>query len=115
MATVIRGSQDELLLEVKSALDEYEQENPDSIASLFRVNSGVIWVRVVSDVFRSMAPDDRHEKVWRFLCDHLPGDDAEEISALILLTHAEQNTSFLNREFNDPVAIRMQHSQSEVM
>lgn len=115
MATVIRGSKDELLLGVKSALDDYERENPDSLASLFRVNSGAIWVRVVSDAFGRMTLDDRHEKVWQFLRDRLPGDDAEEISALILLTHAEQNTSFLNREFNDPAAGRMQQSHIKAM
>ena len=105
MANIIRGSKDELILGVKHALDEYEMENPDAMSSLFRVNSGTVWVRIVSDAFRSVSKGDRHAKVAQFLRDHLPGDDIEEVSALILLTQAEQNSSAMNRVFNDPVAV----------
>src|SRR5438105_3450471 len=105
MATVIRGPKDKLVLKVKRALGKYERAHPGSVASLFRVNSGSIWVRIVSDEFRAESTGDRHDRVGQFLRDHLPGDDADEVSALILVTNAEQNTSVLNRVFNDPVAL----------
>ena len=105
MALIIRGSRDALMLRVKRVLGAYERKNPGSMASLFRVNSGAIWVRVVSEAFRDMAVDVRHARVAKFLRDQLPGDDVEEVSALILLTHAEQNDSFMNRQFNDPVPV----------
>ena len=104
MATITRGPTDELLLQLKGALDAYERDNPTAIATLYRQNSASIRVRIVDDGFIGLSRGERQKRVWGFLSDRVPQDDLEEVSVLLLISQAEQNSSFLNSEFNDPVS-----------
>jgi stress-induced morphogen len=103
MATITRGSRDELVEKIKQVLDEYERLNPGSRASVYRQNSASIRVRIVDDNFSGKSKGDRHDYVWDFLIDRLTDDDIQEISVLLLLTSKELSSSFMNVEFDDPV------------
>src|SRR5436309_7218781 len=103
MATIVRGSDDELVERVKKVLDDYEQQQPGGCASLYRHNSASIRVRIVDDRFDGLSRAARHDQVWKFIADRLNDDDIQEISVLLLLSPKEQQTTFMNSEFDDPV------------
>lgn len=103
MANLTRGSHDERVMNVKRALDEYERLHPGSTASVYRQKSAWIRVRIVDDRFDGWSQSNRHDDVWRVLSAHLTYDDLLEISMLLILTPAEQATSLLSSEFDDPI------------
>ena len=103
MATVTRGETDEYVGRIKTALDEYERTHPGAVASLYRLESAVIRIRIVDAAFVSESAGDRHDRVWQFLTDHVDEDTLQEIHILLLLTPAEQPRSFMNGEFDDPL------------
>jgi stress-induced morphogen len=103
MATVTRGARDALVKKFAKILGEYERENPGAVATVYRQNSAAIRVRVVDERFARMSKPDRHDRVWRFISDRLSDDEIQELSILLLLSPAEQRSSFLNAEFDDPV------------
>ncbi len=103
MATITRGSHDELVERTKGVLEDYEQRHPSAIATLYRHNSAAIRVRVIDQRFADWSKGKRHDHVWKFITDRLSEDDIQEISVLLLLTPAEQRSSFMNSEFDDPV------------
>src|SRR3954465_4765508 len=103
MATITRGSSDEFVQRIKTALDAYEQNHPGARASLYRQNSGSIRLRIIDDRFADWSKGKRHDYAWKFIADRLSDDDAEEISMLLLLASGEPASSFLNSEFDDPV------------
>jgi stress-induced morphogen len=104
MATLVRGTRDEYVDRIKAALDEYESAHPRAVATLYRVEPAIVRVRVVDDAFAGVSAGDRHDRVWNFLSARLDEDTLQEIAILLLLTPAEQPRSFMNTEFDDPVA-----------
>ena len=104
MASIARGPHDPAVEKIQSVLDEYERQYPSSRASVYRQNSASIRVRILDDRFRGTSKGDRHDDVWNFLVSHLSAEDIEEIALLLLLTPDEQRSSFMNSEFDDPVA-----------
>jgi stress-induced morphogen len=109
MATITRnpGQADQLLLDIKTALDAYERDHPGSVASLYRQNSGSVRIRVIDDRFAGMSKPDRDDDVWNYLSRLLPEDTLQEISILVVLPKAELVSSFMNLEFNDPTPSRL--------
>jgi stress-induced morphogen len=105
MATVIRGSSDQYVDRIKAALDEYELEHPGAVASLYKLGNVSVRIRIVDQAFAKVPRGDRHDQVWDFLTAHLDDDTMQEIAILLLLTPAEQEKSFMNGEFDDPVAV----------
>ena len=105
MATIVRGTRDEYVERIKSALDAYERQHPGATIDLYRQEPAVVRIRVVDDAFAGVPWPDRHDQVWRFLTDHLDEDTIQEIAILLLLTPAEQPKSFMNGEFDSPVSM----------
>lgn len=103
MATITRGPHDELVERVKGALDEYERLHPGAVAALYRQNSAAIRIRIVDERFAQWSRGQRHDYVWKFITDRLSEDDIQEIAVLLLLPPAEQRSSFMNSEFDDPI------------
>ena len=103
MATVTHGQPDQAVGSLKHALDLYEQQNPGAAAELYRQNKGSIRIRIVDDGFAHLSRAQRHDRVWDFLEKHVNDDVLQEISILLLLTHTEQASSFMNFEFEHPV------------
>ena len=104
MATVTRGDRDEYVDRLKAALDEYERAHPSAVATLYRQEPAVVRIRIVDRAFAGQSKGTRHDRVWRFLTDHLDEDTIQEIAILLLVTPAEQPRSFMNGEFEDPVS-----------
>lgn len=103
MATIIRGIDDEYVKKLKDVLDEYEREHPGAVATLYRQNTASVRIRIVDSLFAKMSLGDRHDMVWDFLTARVDEDTMQEISVLLLLSQEEQNSSFMNFEFNDPI------------
>jgi stress-induced morphogen len=103
MATIIRGSQDELVLKAKAASEEYEIHHPGAATALYRQNSGSVRVRIIDDRFRGQSKGQRHDYAWGFISDRLDQDSREEVSMLILLTPDEVKSSVINSIFDDPI------------
>jgi len=103
MANVTRGPRDEVLERVLQVLNEYERLHPGAVASLYRQNSASIRIRIVDDRFSGWSRGKRHDYVWDLLAGRLAEEDIQEISVLLPLTRAEQGSSFLNFDFDDPL------------
>jgi stress-induced morphogen len=103
MATIIHGPKDKYVRKLKTVLDEYERENPGAVATLYRQNTASVRIRIVDSRFAKMTKGDRHDKVWDYLTSRVDEDTMQEISVLLLLSQEEQNSSFMNFEFNDPI------------
>jgi stress-induced morphogen len=103
MATITRGTSDQYLEKVKTALEAYEQQHAGAAASLYRQSPGSIRVRVIDPSFAKLSKSRRHDLVWDFISDRVDDDTIQEISILLLLTPAEETSSVMNEEFNDPI------------
>jgi stress-induced morphogen len=103
MATITRGSQDQVVEKVRSILDEYERTHQGAKASVYRHNSASIRIRIIDEQFEGWSKGKRHDFAWKFIGDRLTEDEIQEISMLLLLTESETAKSFLNLEFDDPV------------
>jgi len=107
MAIITRGSQDGLVLKIKSILDTYEQLHAGAKANVYRQNSASIRIRVVDPRFVSMSTPDRHDDVWKFISDQLTDDELQEVSILLVLAPQEERSSLMNLEFDDPIPSRL--------
>jgi stress-induced morphogen len=103
MASITRGPHDERVKKVLQVLDEYERLHPGATASVYRQNSGSIRIRILDDRFTGWSRGKRHDYVWDFIVSRLNEDDMQEISVLLPLTRAEQGSSFMNFDFDDPL------------
>ena len=103
MATITRGTVDEYVERIKSALDAYEVQYPGAVATLYRQDPASIRIRIVDARFKGMSKGDRHDQVWDFLAARLDDDTIEELSILLPLAPEEQPSSFMNAEFEDPI------------
>jgi stress-induced morphogen len=103
MATVTRGSLGEYGRKIQLVLEQYEASHSGAIATLYEQTPGAVRVRIVDERFANVSKSNRHEEVFKFLADRLDDDTIEEISILLLLSPSEQNSSFLNQEFDDPI------------
>jgi hypothetical protein len=101
MAITIRGSSDDTLLSIKTALQDYDEQHPDARIELYRQNSISVRIRVIDPAFVRMEKSDRHEKVWGHL-EKLPEEVQSDISMVVLLTPEEAKMSLANLEFDDP-------------
>lgn len=104
MATVTRGLQDEAVLRLKSALDEFERTHPGAEATLYRQNSGTVRVRVVDRRFAGMKRSARHDSVWNSLAQQVGDDVLQEIGVILPLAPDELGSSLMNLEFETPVS-----------
>jgi stress-induced morphogen len=104
MATITRGPRDAAAAKLKKSLEKYERQHPGAQATLYRQNSASLRVRIVDKRFRPWSKGRRHDHVWNFLAKHLTNEEMQEISILLLLAPSEQADSFMNWEFDDPVA-----------
>jgi stress-induced morphogen len=103
MATITRGSQDQVVEKVRSVLDEYERAHPGAKASVYRHSSAAIRIRIVDEQFENQSKGERHDSAWKFIGGRLTVDEIEDVSMLLLLTPDEMSRSFLNFEFDDPI------------
>lgn len=103
MATIARGSRDELVKKLRNTLDEYERLNPGAVATLYRQNSASIRIRIIDKRFAGWSRGKRHDQALSFISERLSDDEIQEISMLLLLTPEELSASFINSEFDDPV------------
>ncbi|HEX5442635.1 MAG TPA: hypothetical protein VFW87_02345 [Pirellulales bacterium] len=106
MRTKIRGSRDECVEAIASALEQYGRGHPAAEIELYRRNSAAIHARIIDPDFAGISRADRHEIVWKFL-EPLPDDVQSHMSVLLLLTPAEKEKSFANLEFDNPVPSRL--------
>jgi hypothetical protein len=88
-------------------LEEYERQNAGAAADVYRQNSASIRVRVVDPSFADEPKGDRHDRVWKFIAEHLGDEELQEISVLLLLAPGEQPSSLMNVEFDDPIPSRL--------
>jgi acid stress-induced BolA-like protein IbaG/YrbA len=58
---------------------------------------------VIDPRFAALSKSQRHDLVWDFLADQVDDDTIQEISILLPLAPAEEASSFMNAEFNDPI------------
>jgi hypothetical protein len=100
--SISRGKTDDLLEQIRSALELYQRDHPEARIDLYRKDSFSVRVRVIAPRFLRMCRTERHEMVWRYL-DALPGDAAADISMLVLIAPSEAKTSGSNIEFEDPI------------
>ena len=107
MAAITRGPQDNTVLRIRDALNDYERHHPGAVASVYRQNSASIRIRIVDERFSGQSKGQRHDDAWRFIADQLDSDTSEEVSMLILLAPSEQRSSFINTEFDDPLPSRI--------
>jgi stress-induced morphogen len=103
MALITRGPHDERVNTVLQVLEEYERFHPGANASVYRQNSGSIRIRILDDRFTGWSRGQRHDYVWDFIVSRLSEDDMQEISVLLPITRAEQGSSFMNFDFDDPL------------
>jgi hypothetical protein len=103
MATVTRGSKDQVVEKVRSVLDEYERTYPGAKASVYRHSSAAIRIRIIDEQFVGWSKGMRHDFAWKFIGDRLTNEETQDIAMLLLLSASETSTSFLNIEFDDPV------------
>jgi hypothetical protein len=100
--SISRGKTDELLEQIRSALELYQRDHPDARIDLYRNDACSIRVRIIDPRFRRMSRTDRHDLVWKYL-DSLPDEAVADISMLVLITPSEAKTSGSNIEFEDPI------------
>jgi hypothetical protein len=103
MATIVREPRDQAVTALKQVLDEYEQDYPGAVASLYRQNSASVRVRILDDRYAAMSKSKRHDLVWDYLAARLDDDTLQEVSVLLLLTPREQSSSLMNMEFEHPL------------
>jgi stress-induced morphogen len=103
MATITRGPKDQYVEKLKAALEAYEQQHPEAVASLYRQSPGSVRIRVIDPSFATLSKSRRHDLVWDFLSDRLDDDTIQEISILLVISPDEESSSFMNAEFNDPI------------
>lgn len=104
MATITRGSTDPFIEKLKGALEEYEKQHPQAVASLYRESPGSVWIRVLDPSFGKLSKAARHDLVWNFLSDRLDDDTIQEISILLPITPKEAPSNIMNEEFDYPVS-----------
>lgn len=102
MATVSRGNSDQIVEQIRTALEAYEGAHPNARVDLYRQNTVSVRIRVVDPDFLGVDKPTRHANVWNHL-QGLPEDVVGDISMLLLLTPQEMKGSFSNLEFEDPV------------
>jgi hypothetical protein len=100
--SINRGGTDEVLEQITSVLDRYEDKHPDSQIDLYRQNSVSVRIRIIDPRFAKMSVVDRHDSVWKYL-DSLSEETQGDISMLVLLAPTELGRSMANLEFEDPV------------
>lgn len=106
MPAKIRGSRDECLEAIASALEQYGRGHPGAEIELYRRNWASVHARIVDPDFAGTSSADRHELVWKFL-EPLPDDVQSHMSVLLLLTPDEKKKSYASVEFDDPVSSRV--------
>jgi hypothetical protein len=101
-----RGKSDEVIEQIKMALQSYQDDHPSAQIDLYRQNPASVRVRIIDPDFAGIGKVGRNERVWKYL-DKLSEDDQSDISMLLLLTPEETKISFANFEFDDPVPSRL--------
>ena len=103
MATIVRGTTDDIVTALQSALEALERDRPGAEASLYRSNPGSVRVRVIDRRFEGTTRSHRHDEVWSYLRSRAGEDAMTEVSQLLLFAPAELGGSLANLEFEDPV------------
>jgi stress-induced morphogen len=103
MATIVRGTTDKAVADLRAALDKYESLHPGSEASLYRQNPGSIRVRVIDDRFAGMSRSQRHDELWDFLSHEVGDDVMGEVSVLLEFPRSELARSLANLDYEDPL------------
>ena len=97
-----RGTSDEVIEQIGTALHDYEAVHPQAQIDLYRQNPVSVRVRIIDPDFAGQGKPLRNQVAWRYL-EPLPDDVQSDISTLLLLTPEETETSFANFEFDDPI------------
>jgi hypothetical protein len=100
--SISRGKTDETIERIKSALDHYQSDNPNSCIDLYRHSPYAVRVRIVDPRFASMSRRDRHGSVWNYF-DTLSDETVNDITMLVLIAPGEAKSSGANIDFEDPV------------
>ncbi len=103
---VPRGHTDPTLDQMILALQAYETDHPQARIAIYRQNQVSVRMRNIAPDFAGRSKVERSKGVWKYL-DALDDDAQADLSTLILLTPAEVQMSFANREFDDPIASRL--------
>ena len=99
--TIPRGTEDAIIQQVISVLDEYELDHRAARIDIYRQNSVSVRVRIIDPDFAGLSRPQRSDRVWKYL-NRLTDDAQSDISTVLLLTPDESKTSFANFEFDDP-------------
>src|SRR4051812_1465752 len=97
---ICRYESDDLLEQVRSALDLYQRDHPDARIDLYRKDAFSVRARIIDSGFLKMSRTERHNMVWKYL-DSLPDEAVADISMLVLITPSEARASGSNIEFED--------------
>lgn len=100
--TISRGTSDETIDQIVSALEKYQADHQKSQIALYRRNQVSIRVRIIDPDFAGHGKAQRSQQVWRYL-DPVSEDAQSDISMMLLLTPEETERSFGNMEFENPV------------
>jgi hypothetical protein len=100
--SIIRGETDQVLEQIRDALDRYLKDHPDAQIDLYRQSSVSVRIRIIDPGFTRMNRIDRNDSVWEYFVA-LPDDAQSDISMLVLLAPAEVKRSMANLEFEEPV------------
>jgi hypothetical protein len=103
---IARGKADEVIEQIKSRLERYQEDHPDAEISLYRQNPASVRVRIIDPRFVDMDRSDRSDSVWTYF-KGLPDEVQSDISMLVLVTSREMSRSMANLEFEDPVPSRL--------
>ena len=104
MANYLHGepdADDANLIEVRRALDLYEQTYPGSEATLFRHGPFAIRCRVIAPHFAGMTTGTRQRQVFDLIRDRVPDEAYLDIWEMLCLT-PDETDYHLNRWFEDP-------------
>lgn len=99
---IVRGKSDEILGEIASVLESFENDHPKAKIAIYRQNPASVRVRIIDPVFSKMSRAERNDYGWTYL-DRLSEDAQADIGLLLLLTPSEVTKDFANIEFEDPV------------
>jgi stress-induced morphogen len=99
--SISRGKTDEIIEQIRSVLDRYQEDHPNARIDLYRLDPFSVRVRIIDPRFRRMSRVDRHDYIWKYL-DLLPDETQSDISMLVLIAPSEVKKSGANIEFEDP-------------
>lgn len=102
MTVEIRGSSDETLEAIASALEAYQADHPDARITMYRQGPYSIHVRLIDPGFESMSRGTRIRLAWSYLA-RLTEEQQADVNTFLLRTPEEIQDSIANDEFEDSI------------